>query len=177
MYRINDLVKFDKKLYHSGDLANLWQISNKNTLYTTIKRYVKRGILVPIYKGLYSTVLLNQINPLELGKAIAHSYTYLSTESVLVQNGIIFQSINVYTFIAAKPKKVTVGEMGYVYRKMRPEYLFNSAGIIENDGLLTATTERAVADLLYFNPKYFFDGYDRIDWSRVDQIKKEVGYQ
>jgi len=44
MYRINELIKLDRKIFHSNDLAIAWGISNKNTLYTTIKRYVQKGI-------------------------------------------------------------------------------------------------------------------------------------
>ncbi|KKS31277.1 MAG: Formate-tetrahydrofolate ligase, partial [Candidatus Amesbacteria bacterium GW2011_GWA2_42_12] len=100
MYRISELIKLDRKLYHTQDLAILWKISNKNTLYTTVKRYVKKGILFQVYKGLYSTIPLPQLNPLELGKAIIHDYTYLTNESVLAQFGIINQISNSYTFVA-----------------------------------------------------------------------------
>ena len=57
MYRISELIKLDHKIYHSNDLAILWGITNKNTLYTTIKRYVQKGVLTPIDRGLYSTIL------------------------------------------------------------------------------------------------------------------------
>ncbi len=85
MYRINELIKLDRRLYHTNDLAILWGVSNKNTLYTTIKRYVQKEILIPVYKGLCSTIPLSQLNPLEMGVAIVHKYAYLSTESVLAQ--------------------------------------------------------------------------------------------
>jgi len=99
MYRISELIKVDRKIYHTNDLALLWDITNKNTLYTTIKRYVQKGVLIPIYKGLYSTVPLSQLDPLELGKAIIHRYTYLSTESVLATAGVISQVTYAYTRI------------------------------------------------------------------------------
>jgi hypothetical protein len=46
----------DRKIYHTGDLAVLWDISNKNTLHTTISRYIRKGILFPIYKAVYATI-------------------------------------------------------------------------------------------------------------------------
>jgi predicted transcriptional regulator of viral defense system len=176
MYRMSELLQLDRKLYHTGDLAVLWDITNKNTLYTTISRYVQKGILVPIYKGLYSTVPLPLLNPLELGRAIIHRYTYLSTESVLVQEGVIFQANYAYTFVSDLPKKVTVGSMSFLFRKLKQEYLNNPAGVLNQNGIFMATIERAVADMLYFNPRYHFDAPETIDFGNVELIQKEVGY-
>ena len=56
MYKINKLLQAPTKLFHTQDLALLWGISNRNTLYTQIKRYVQKSILHPIHKGFYATV-------------------------------------------------------------------------------------------------------------------------
>jgi len=176
MYRLSELIRLDRKIYHSNDLALLWDITNKNTLYTTIKRYVRKGVLIPIYKGLYSTIPLSQLNPLELGRAIIHRYTYLSTESVLAQAGVISQATYQYTFVSNLPKKVSVGSLSFLYRQLKEEYLNNPAGVTNQNGIFIATTERAVADMLYFNPKYHFDVPETIDFDKVKIIQKEVGY-
>jgi predicted transcriptional regulator of viral defense system len=176
MYRINELIKLDRKLYHSNDLAILWGISSKNTLYTAIKRYVQKGVLIPVYKGLYSTIPISQLNPLELGVAIVHKYTYLSTESVLAQAGIISQNPYGYTFVSSLSKKVTTSGISFLYRKIKDEYLNNPSGLTNQNGLFVASTERAVADMLYFNPRYNLDIPGSVDWEKVKTIQKEVGY-
>lgn len=176
MYRISELIKLDRKIYHSNDLAILWGIANKNTLYTTIKRYVQKGVLIPIYKGLYSTVPLSQLNPLELGKAIIHRYTYLSTETVLAQAGVIAQTTYAYTFVSDQSKRVTVGSISFLFRKLKDEYLYNPSGVINQNGIFVATNERAVADMLYFNSKYHFDVPESVDFDKVKAIQREVGY-
>ena len=176
MYRLNELIKVDRKIYHSNDLALLWDITNKNTLYTTVKRYVQKGVLLPIYKGLYSTVPLSQLDPLELGKAIIHRYTYLSTESVLAQAGVIAQATYAYTFVSNQSKKVSVGTLSFLFRQLKEEYLNNPIGILNQNGVFVASTERAAADMLYFNPKYHFDVPESIDFKKVKFIQKEVGY-
>ena len=63
MYRISELLQLDRKLYHTNDLAVLWGIANKHTLYMTITRYMDKGILFPIYKGLYSTIPCRFLRP------------------------------------------------------------------------------------------------------------------
>ncbi len=176
MYKINELLKLDRKLYHTNDLAILWKTANKNTLYTTIKRYVQKGILVPIYKGLYATVPMGNLDPLELGKAVIHRYTYLSTESVLAQAGVIAQATYAYTFVSDISKKVTIDSMSFFYRQLKPVYLNNPAGIVNQKGMFVATPERAAADMLYFNPKYHFDVTASLDMDKVKVIQQEVGY-
>lgn len=177
MYKINNLIKQDRKLYHSQDLAILWGIANKNTLYTTIKRYVQKGVLISIYKGLYSTVPLTQVNPLDLGKAIVHRFTYLSTESVLAQAGVIFQTTYKYTFVSDLSKKVTVASMSFLFRKLKDEYLYNPVGIEDQNGNYVATPERAVADMLYFNPHYHLDNPGVVDFENVKLLQQEIGYK
>jgi hypothetical protein len=176
MYKLNELIKSGRNIFHTNDLAILWNIANKNTLYTTIKRYVQRGVLIPIFKGLYSTVPISDLNPLELGRAIIHRYTYLTTESVLAQAGIITQVTYAYTFASSLSKKATVGSFSFLFRRLKDEYLYNPAGILNKDGNFVATTERAVADMIYFNPKYHFDFSGSIDFEKVRRLQKEIGY-
>lgn len=176
MYRINELVKLDRKIYHTNDLAILWGIANKNTLYTTIKRYVNKGILIPIYKGLYSTISPTSLNPLELGIAIAHRFCYLTTESVLSQAGIISQAVYDYTFAADLSKRVSVGNWSFRFRRLKDDYLHNPTGIGKNNGFFMASIERAVADMLYYDPKYHFDVPELIDFEKVGLIQQAVGY-
>ena len=176
MYKINELLKLDRTLYHSQDLAILWGVSNKNTLYTTIKRYVKKGILIPVFKGLYSTIPIERLDKTALGQAIIHRPAYLSTESVLFNKGVINQKIFKYTFVSSQSKEVTVDNTSYLFRQLNARFLSNPLGIEKGDGYFIATLERAVADMLYFNPKYNFDFTDNIDWDRVRVIQKEIGY-
>ncbi len=176
MYRINELIKSDRNIYHTNDLAILWDISNKNTLYTIIKRYVQKGVFIPIYKGLYSTVPVSELDPLELGRAVIHRYAYLTTESVLAQEGIITQATYAYTFASSLSRKATFWDFSFVFRKLKDEYLYNPTGIVKKDGNFVATLERAVADMLYFNPKYHFDFFESIDFVKVKHLQKEIGY-
>jgi len=176
MYRISKLLYLDRKIFHTNDLAVLWEIADRHNLYMTITRYIDKGVLFPIYKGLYSTVPLASLNPLELGRAIIHRYTYLTTESVLSQAGIISQTVYDYTFVADTSKRVSVGPWYFRFRQLKNVFLHHHAGITNQNGVFIASTERAVADMLYFNPKYHFDIPESIDFEKVRLIQKEVGY-
>jgi len=100
----------------------------------------------------------------------------ISTESVLAQAGVITQTVYAYTFVSSLPKKTTVDSISYLFRKLKDEYLYNPAGIVNQGGFFVASTERAVADMLYFNRKYHFDVLESIDFKKVKFIQKEVGY-
>ncbi len=157
MYRIDQLLKANRKLFHTKDLALLWGITNSNSLYTLIKRYVERGILIPIHKGFYSTVSLDQIDTLRLGLGYLHRYAYLSCESILLQEGIISQYSGTITLVSDVSKRFILEGNEYLVRKLNIQYLYNDNGLIRNNGVLEASPDRAVADMLYFNPKYHFD--------------------
>lgn len=176
MYRIDVLLKQKRQLFHTADLALLWKIDNKNTLYTTIKRYVKKGILIPIHKGFYSTVPINQIDSYKIIQGALHRYCYISCETVLFRHGAIFQKGEYVTVISDIQKKMSLENQSYLVRKLKDDYLYNDRDIDIVDGTTVASLERAVADILFFNPKYFFDNRKVINWSKVKEIQKEVGY-
>ena len=155
--KLSQLLRSDRKLFHTQDLALLWGVENRNTLYTIIKRYLKKGVLIKIIKGLYSTVLLSEIDKFELGSALIHRFSYVSCETVLEKEGVINQKIYPITFVSSVSQKIEFGGREYIYRKMKPEILFDPKGVEKKDGYFMATSERAISDMLYFNPKYYFD--------------------
>lgn len=171
------LIKQERKLFHTKDLALIWGIENTNTLYTLIKRYVKRGVLTPIHKGFYSTVPLEKINPIVLGISFLHHFAYLSCEYILSQEGVIFQQSSYITLVSSISKKFAVGNHQFLVRKMRDESLYNPSGIEKESNYQKAGLERAVADLLYFNPHYHFDNPKNIFWKKVKSIQEEVGFK
>lgn len=177
MYRINTLLKQRRKLFHTSDLRLMWGITNQNTLYTLIKRYVQKGILKTIHKGFYAVLPIEKIDPVELGISFLHGYAYLSGEYVLSHAGIIFQSSDYITLISAVSKKFTIGENHYWVRKLKDEYLYCQAGVIARDDYLVAIPERAAADLLHYNSHYHFDNRKGLDSQKIKNIQKEMGYR
>lgn len=175
--KLNLLLKSPENLFHTQDLSLLWGIRNKNTLYTTTKRYVQKGRLVRIQKGFYSKVPLEQLNPVVLGMSFLHSFCYLSTETILFREGVISQSIPYITLVSDQSKKFEIKNNLYLSRQMKDQFLFNEAGIVEQNGIKQASLERAAADMLYFSPRYHFDAPNLIDWSEVKKIQKAVGFK
>lgn len=174
--KIKKLLQDSKRLYHTQDLAVLWGIDNQNTLYTAIKRYVKRGFLNKIHKGFYSTVPLDRVDIVYLGIVGLHRYGYVSTESILVKKGLIFQDVRYITLVSDVSKRFEIAGHKFLARRMKDDYLYNEAGIVKKGGIRFALVERAVADILYFNPDYHFDAKSSIDWKKVEKIRNKIGY-
>jgi len=174
--KLNLLLKSPENFFHTQDLFLLWGYENKNTLYTTIKRYVQKGFLVRLQKGFFSKLPLSQLNPVALGIKFLHSFSYLSTETILAQNGVISQPMLYITLVSGKSKKFSIRGISFICRQLSDQFLFNKTGIIMKDGISCATLERAVADMLYFSPDYHFDAPNLINWQKVKQMQKQIGY-
>jgi len=175
MDKISVLIQQPQKLFHTSDLKVIWGIYNESTLYQTIYRLIKKKIFFRVQKGLYSMVPLNQLDPIEIGFRAINHFSYLSTESVLAKNGIINQSPNKITFISSAPANFTINGNLYLVRQLKPQCLNNTVGIIQNDkGVFMATTERAITNMLYFQPNYHFDADNLINWKLVKNYQQQI---
>ena len=182
MYRIDQkdklkmLLNADKNIFSSSDIATIWGITNKNTLWTTLRRYVQNKTLHRLQKGIYSKIDPSQINPFEIGCALAGPFSYISLETVLSQHGVIMQDVKKITLVGDRAMDFDYGNISFSVRKVDSKFLFNRVGIKDNKKYSVASLERAVADIRYCNPKYFFDNDKPINWDKVSEIKELVGY-
>ena len=177
MYSIEELIKTEKRLFHIADMAVIWRISNRKNLNMRLYRYVKNGLLFSIQRGLYALVPPEKLSPLEVAVALNHRYCYLTTETVLERYGVINRRVQFLTFFGEMSKKCYWAGNQFMFRKLKTEYLMRNDGVFEENGCFVATLERAVADILYFNPKFYFDSPNLINWTKVEEIKKKVGYK
>lgn len=173
---MNKLLGTNQKIFHLDDLRLLLGVQESETLRKRVYRYLKNGDLFSIQRGLYSIIPPEKLNPEEVGVFLCHSYCYLSLQSILDRNGIINGRSQYFTFVSDKSKRLNWGNFCYTYRQMKPQFLQNDFGLFWENGVLTATGERAVADMLYFNPSFHFDNLSIIDMAEVKKIQKGVGY-
>ncbi len=173
--RFLEIAKTNEQIFHINDLARIWQISNNQTLSITLNRYVKAGLLYRIHRGLYSLNKVDELDPIYLGVKVVNNYCYLSTETILAKHGLIFQNVNYYTFVGLKSKRFKIGNNHYYCRQFKKDYLFNDTGVIKKGQLFNqASLERAVADILYFNPHYHFDNLSNVNKNKFKNIQLNV---
>ncbi|MFA5184165.1 MAG: hypothetical protein WC456_01415 [Patescibacteria group bacterium] len=172
--RFLKITKLKESVFHIGDLARVWGIANRHNLRTTLKRYVDTGLIYRLYRGLYSLNQAKDLDPLALGAKAINDYCYLSGETVLAQHGIIFQQVSYFTFIGRRTKRFKIADYKYYCRQLKDDFLYNDTGVIKTGQFNKASLERAVADIIYFNPRYHFDNPTAIDWNKVKKIQRAV---
>lgn len=172
--RFLSIAKIDTPIFQVDDLARIWGVNNRNTLLTSLKRYVKDALIYRLHRGLYSIKPASELDPLLLGSKALTGYCYLSGETILAKHGIIFQQVEYFTFMGEKSRRFKIGDYKYYCRQIKDKFLYNDTGVDKTGKFNIATLERAVADILYFNPKYHFDNTGVINWKKVKRIQKTV---
>jgi len=177
--RLADLIDLGDTIFHVDDLANLWRVDNQKSLRQTLSRYAKRGLLHRVYRGMYSVKDIGKIDPNYLGLKATHGVAYVSCETVLYSAGIINQPPHEVTIVSEKSRHFKIGDNRYWSRQLNSKFLFNDLGVDMVGSVRIASSERAVADMIYFNPKRYFDAVNSkiINWKKVTEIVRAVGYK
>lgn len=170
------LLEQERRIFKTSDLSLLWGIDNRNTLLTTIKRYVQKGILYRIKKGLYSTTPLNKLHVYEIGCARSGSLSFVSAETILQKEGVLVQDLGKITLFGKKRLEFEESGIKYLCRHLNPKFLTNREGVIDEIKYSTATLDRALADILNLNPRYYFDNELAVKRSQWKTVAKKVGY-
>lgn len=149
------------------DIALMWQDSDTDAARVRLNYYVRKGDLYRIRRGLYAKG--KDYNKLELATRI-FTPSYVSFETVLAREGLIFQYQTPITVASYLTRKVLIEEQTFSYRQMKKEILVNSAGIDISSETAIATKERAFLDTLYVNTDYHFDNLRSLDWEKVRSL-------
>lgn len=168
--RISPILKLYKSkntVFTSREIALLWREDNPDRLKNKIKYYLDKGDLIKLRRGVYAKT---DFNIREAGVRV-YKPAYISFETVLATEGIIFQYYKTI-FVASYLSREIILENGQniKYRKLKNSVLLNQSGIIQVDGVATASPERALLDMLYINPNYYFDNLSGIDWEKCSEL-------
>ena len=72
------------------------------------------------------------------------------------------------TTVSYLSRTISIENTVYAYRKLKNACLLNTSGINRRDnGVNMASPERALLDLLYLNPDYYFDNLHVIDQEKL----------
>jgi len=144
-------VELMKKLrnYHKSYLtvADLEKVLGlkRDSLYVTLNRLVKSGVLVRLAKNIYS--LFTETVDTEKIAGELYFPSYLSFEQALSQYGILSQIPYTQTFATTRPtKKMIIAGVEVEYSHLKKELFF---GYILKNGKNIAEKEKALLDQLY----------------------------
>lgn len=139
------------------EVTLLLQKKGKN-LDKKISQLLKKGYLISLKKGLYTTkqYIEKQIPQSREFLANAQYYpSYLSLEYVLQKEGLIPEAVYTYTSITLKPTQIFTNRLGtFIYRTIK-KTLFTGYQLVrynENYQIKIASKAKALFDLLYLKP-------------------------
>ena len=171
---LDSILRSDKTVFTVKDIALLWRDENIDAARVRLSYYVKKGNLLKIRHGIY--VKDKNYNKLELATRI-FTPSYVSFETVLAKEGLIFQYQTTVTVASYLSRDITVDGQIYSYRKIKDAVLTNSVGIEQTGNISIATKERAFLDTLYSNTDYHFDNINALDWEKLSQLWPQLLYK
>lgn len=169
---IKKLRSFNKPYLTVADLEKILGLG-RNSLYVTLNRLVKSGVLERLSKNIYS--LFTETVDLEKIANELYFPSYLSFEKALSLYGILSQIPYTQTFATIRPtKKITLRNVAVEYSHIKKELFF---GYVLRNGKYVAEKEKALLDQLYMVSlgKRIID-IDKLDLKDIDR-KKLAEYQ
>jgi predicted transcriptional regulator of viral defense system len=157
MKQLINLSKLDSaSFFNKETLGRVIEIGD-NSLYANIKRWLKRGELVQLKKGLYVTkgyvrAVSDRQNYTEFVANILKQPSYLSGEYILQKYGMLTESVFGVTSVTLKKTGKYQNVFGtYIYSTIK-EKLFTGFNITSKGGydIKEATKAKALFDFLYF---------------------------
>ncbi len=163
----NTILQSSKSIFTIKDIVLLWQEEDIDATYVRLNYYVKKGDLYRIRKGVYAKN--KEYDKLELASRI-FTPAYISFETVLAKEGLIFQFQTTITIASYLTRKITVDKQEYSFTKIKSALLMNPIGVKHENNLSVAVKERAFLDTLYSHTDYHFDNLRALDWDLVFHI-------
>ena len=145
---LQKLRDFNKTYFTVADLEKILELE-RDSLYVTLNRLVKAGVLIKLRRGIYQP----EFQGFDLEKVANEIYypSYLSFESALSRYGILSQIPYTLTFATTKrSKKLTLAGREVEYRQLKREFFF---AYIIKEGIYIAEPEKAILDQLYMLSK------------------------
>jgi predicted transcriptional regulator of viral defense system len=155
------------------ELAVIWGISNYDYVKTKIAHYIKKGYLTRIARGIYVKDS-RDYELFELANKL-RSPSYISLETVLLKEGVVFQADSRVSLVSYFSQTITVAGRQFIYKKIKDNVLFDHRGINDAGHYFIAGRERAFLDMLYLYKDYHFDNLASMDWNAVSRLAEIYG--
>lgn len=161
------LLKSNKTVFNLKDLALVWNELEMSKVQDKARYYAKQKKLIRVKQGIYSTS--NNYDKFELASKLL-SPSYISLETVLKQEAMIFQSYESIFSVSIKNKDFEIGEQFYYFKQMKKSIATNLRGLESKENYWIAKKERAFLDAIYLYKDYHFDNLLGLDWDYVFEL-------
>lgn len=161
------LLRSPQTVFSTKDAALFWGEEKQTIITARLHKYVKTGKLINVHRGFY--VKDKNYNRFELATRI-YTPSYISFETVLGRAGITFQYYGNIFVASYINREIEVDGQKISFIRMKDYVLSNTVGIEHEDGIATATKERAFLDRVYVSRQYYFDNLGGVDRNKVFEI-------
>jgi len=153
----------NQTVFTTQEIALFWQESHADNLKSKINYYCTSGVLKRLRRGLYALAE----KPYDRHEVANRIFipSYISLETVLAAEGLIFQYDTTIYSISYQTRQVTIDNQTYNYRRVASDILTNPMGLIHNGATTIASKERAFLDLLYLSGAPHIDRTNGLDWN------------
>lgn len=154
-------------VFTAKEIALLWRETNPDRLKRRLNYYVQSGKLYHLRRGIYAKS--PDYDRYELSNKI-YSPSYVSLETVLKNEGILFQHYASFFAVSYLTREITTDANIYVYRRLKDNILVNRAGVKKERNYFIATKERAFLDALYLYKDCHFDNLTSLNWKECFEL-------
>lgn len=165
---LNTIYKTPQKIFSLKELSLMFPSIKYVNLKRRLNNLVKRNRILNPSRGFFAK---DDYTITELAGKI-YSPSYLSLESVLAKEGIIFQRYDSTFMVSYINREIKINNNNIVYKRLRNEILLNNLGIEKKDNYFIASKERAFTDAVYLYRDYHFDNLSILNWDLVLELSK-----
>ncbi len=162
------LINSWKTVFTKRDISNILNFKTDMALDKFLYRAKKQWFLKNVFYWVYA---LQKYDTLELASKIKKK-SYISLETVLKKEWVIFQYYEDIFLISDNTIKKKVDWTNFVFHKLKDSILSNPLWLKNNWKYLIASKERAICDRLYLSKNYYFDNLSEIDFEKLEEISK-----
>ena len=157
-----------RQLFSTEDLKKLLKIRRDNTLYKTLERLSKVGLLRRLSKGKYA-YWAREPETFQIANFLC-APSYVSLESALNFHGVLIQTpYRITSVTPLRSKTLSASGQEYLYAHFSPQFYF---GYVKEKTFLMATKEKALLDQLYLVSKGLRSiDVKELDLSHLDKAK------
>lgn len=156
-----------RTVFNVQSLRMLTECEDSQKLTKSLHYYVKGGKIRNPRRGIYTKATYDEK---EMACCLFRP-AYVSLEYVLQRSGIVFQYDDAVTCVSYLNRIVEIDDKVYQFRIINPELWIGMDGIVQQDNILIATSERAFLDMVYLSAgNCYFDNLHPLNKIKVKQL-------
>lgn len=166
---ILDLYRFPQTIFSMNELVLLFPSIAYPLLKRRLSYSVSTGKLIKLRRGIYAKPVFR---PDEIVQKI-YAPSYISLQTVLMREGIVFQPYTTLFASSYITREISINnDLRISYHKIPDEILLCKNGLVEQNGYLIASKERAFLDTIYVHKNYYIDNLTSLNWDTIMQLRK-----